>query len=215
MGTKSFVARKTAVSPGLLALTVVVGLCAWLALPQAAKAATCPPPPSLVNPFLPWQDSLDYVTVTNGSFEPIPTGSKDLPWAFSKNGASVVGDNEPWHVNGSSSDSSALLLQAGGQATSACTTAPNIASVVRFFVRNVGSDDGQLHVEILVNNGKNGILDGGTITAGASWEPSGVVYLPWAKPLKGAVDLRVRLTPVGTGAAFEVDDVYIDPCKSR
>ena len=180
----------------------------------AALAAACPPPPSVVNPFLPWGDGLDYVPVTDGSFEPIAKGSKDRPWSLTGN-AAIVSDNEPWYIDGDSSDNSALLLQEGDQATSACTTAPQIASTVRFFVQNVGSATGRLHVEILVNGGKNGVLDGGDISAGPTWQPSDVIVLPWAQPLKGAVDLRVRLTPEGAGAAFEVDDVYIDPCRGR
>jgi hypothetical protein len=199
----------------LLGVAAASAAAVWLGLAPTALAANCPPPPSLVNPFLPWQDSLDYVTVTNGSFEPIGAGSKDQPWTFAKSGVHVVSDNEPWHVNGSQRDAHALLIAAGDQATSACTTAPNIAAVVRFFAKNVGGADGRLHVEILVNGGKNGILDGGYVSAGQDWQPTSVITLPWAKPLKGAVDLRVRLTPVGTDAAFEVDDVYIDPCRSR
>jgi hypothetical protein len=202
--------RRTA--GALLAAAVAAGAAAALATP--AGAATCPPPPATVQPFLPWQDAADYVTVNNGSFEPLAKGSKETPWKLSA-GASVVGDNEPWHIDGGSGDSHALYLPAGSTAVSACTTAPNISSVARFFVRNVGAPDGRLHVEVLVNGGKNGILDGGTITAGSAWQVSQVVVLPWAKPLKGAVDLRVRLTPVGDGAAFVVDDVYLDPFRSK
>jgi hypothetical protein len=182
--------------------------CTFFMAAPVAAAASCPPPPPLVQPFLPWGDSIRYVPVTNGDFEPIAAGSHAEAWSLS-GGASVVAENEPWQPGGS-----ALRLDAGGSATSACTTAPQITSVVRFFVRNVGSAGGELHVELLVNGGKNGILDGGLISADSSWAPSEVMTLPWAKPLKGAVDLRVRLTPVGAGAAFEVDDVYIDPGKS-
>lgn len=204
---------KVKVGCGLLPMAVATAsIGVFLASAPAALAATCPPPPSIVHPFLPWGDATDYVPVTDGSFESSAKGSQ---WMLSGSGASIVSDNEPWHVNGSTSDSHALSLQTGGQATSACTTAPNIASVVRFFVKNTGASDGELHVQLLVNGGKNGILDGGYLSAGSDWQPSEIVYLPWAHPLSGAVDLRVVLTPVGTGASFSVDDVYIDPCKSR
>src|SRR3954451_20371588 len=99
---------------------------------------------------------------------------------------------------------SSLLLAA----VSGCTTAPMITSVVRFFVKNTGSASGHLHVEILVNGGKNGILDGGTITATSTWNATGQIVIPWAKPLKGAVQLQLRLTPVEPDASFTVDDVY-------
>jgi hypothetical protein len=205
---------RTKLRRGLLPIaTVAAAVAASLAVVPSALAANCPPPPAVVQPFLQWNDQTDYVPVTNGSFEPITAGSKDLPWVLS-GGAATVSDNEPWYVNGRTGDHTALSLPSGSQAVSACTTAPNIASVVRFFVRNTGDPSATLHVEILVNQGKDGILDGGYVSAGSDWAPTNILVLPWAKPLKGAVDLRVRLTPVGAGAAFEVDDVYIDPCKS-
>ena len=197
---------------GLLPAAITASsIAVFLGSTQAALAAACPPPPGVVHPFLPWDDPIDYVPVTNGSFAPIKHGSKELPWTLSGD-ASLVPANEPFLGGG---DDQALYLGEGGTAVSACTTAPHIASTVRFFARSVGSASGLLHVEVLVNDGKNGILDGGLISAGSDWAPTDVIVVPWAKPLKGAVDLRVRLTAVGTGAAFEIDDVYIDPCKSR
>jgi len=183
----------------------------FLGSAPAAFAANCPPPPAIVHPFLAWGDAGDYVPVTGGSFE---HANPSLQWRLSKSGASIVSDNEPWDVSGSAGGH-ALSLQADGQATSACTTAPHIASIIRFFVRNTGAETGELHVQLLVDGGKNGILDGGYVTAGSDWQPTDVVYLPWAHPLSGAVDLQVVLTPVGAGASFSVDDVYIDPCVSR
>jgi hypothetical protein len=199
---------------GLALPVIAAALAAFFTATPAALAATCPPPPSIVTPFLPWGDTNDYVPVTDGNFEPIAKGSLLLPWTLSKSNASIVSDNEPWNVDGSNG-THALSLQTGGQATSACTTSPNIVSVVRFFVKNTGASTGQLHVQVLVNGGKNGTLDGGYITAGSSWQPTSILYVPWANPLKGAVDLQIVLTPVGAGASFSVDDVYFDPCVSR
>ncbi len=196
-----------------LAAAAAVTVASFAAAP-AAFAASCPPPPTVVHPFLQWGDSNSYVPVTDGNFEPLAKGSLSTPWALSGS-ASIVSDNEPWHVDGQATDSHALSIQTGGQATSACTTAPLITSVVRFFVKNTGASSGLLHVQLLVNDGKNGTLDGGYVSAGSSWQPTSVIVLPWAQPLSGAVDLRVVLTPVGAGASFSVDDVYIDPCKSH
>jgi hypothetical protein len=181
----------------------------------AAFAASCPPPPSVVHPFAAWGDDQSYVPVSDGSFEPIPKGSLLQPWSLSKTGASIVSDNEPWYVDGNKSDDHALSIQSGGQATSACTTAPLMTSIVRFFVKNTGSSSGLLQVQLLVNGGKDGTLDGGYIVAGPTWQPAAILNVPWPHPLSGAVDLQVVLTPVGTGASFEVDDVYIDPCVAK
>ena len=176
----------------------------------ALAGSSCPPPPSSSEPFAPWGDQNSYVPATDGGFEPIPRGSLQQPWSLSGS-ASIVSGNEPWHIDGNRNDSRSLSIQAGGKATSACTTAPLVTSVVRFFLKNTGAASGELHVQLLVNGGKNGTLDGGYITAGSSWQPTAVLALPWAQPLSGAVNLQIVLTPVGAGASFQVDDAYIDP----
>jgi hypothetical protein len=71
-----------------------------------------------------------------------------------------------------------------------------------------------LHVEVIVNGGKNGVLAGGVIYPAAGWNPTNPINVPWPHPLQGAVQLQVRLTAVGTGAAFQVDGAYLDPLKS-
>ncbi len=59
------------------------------------------------------------------------------------------------------------------------------------------------------------ILDGGMVTAGYTWQPS-----PWlalllsnVTSLLGTKAVAFRFTPVGAGAAFQIDDVYLDPWK--
>src|SRR5437667_1516932 len=101
--------RSFAVALGTLVTAAVVA--ATLAAAPSALADSCPPPPPLVHPFLPWSDSTSYVLTTGGSFE--KSGSD---WSRS-GGASVVADQEPWHVN-ASTDSRALGLPAGSPATS-------------------------------------------------------------------------------------------------
>jgi len=189
---------------GVVAAAVLAGTIA----PPAMAGAACPPPPKDGKPFKLWGDSNKYVLTTGGSFE---QGSD--AWSLS-GGASLVSGNEPWYVN-SESDVQSLYLPAGGSATSGCTSAPMITSIVRFFATNVGSSSGGIHVEVIVNGGKNGILDGGVINPAAGWNPTDAIEAPWAHPLKGAVQLQVRLTAVGDGAAFDVDDVYLDPIKNQ
>jgi hypothetical protein len=189
---------------GVVAAAVLAGMVAA----PAASAAACPPPPSLEHPFKQWGDSNSYVLTTGGSFE-----QSSSNWSLS-GGARIVEGNEPWYVN-SASDHQALYLPAGASALSGCTTAPLIDSMVRFFANNVGSASGGIHVEIVVNGGKNGVLDGGVVSPSTGWAPTSQIDVPWAHPLKGAVQLQLRLTAVGTGAAFDVDDAYIDPMKNQ
>jgi hypothetical protein len=90
-------------------------------------------------------------------------------------------------------------------------TAPHIAGIVRFFARNAGPSTSGLEVEILV---KGKVYQAGTVTAGSSWSPTPI--LPSNAPdYKGAVTYQIRLSAVGAGAAFTVDDVYFDPYCSR
>jgi hypothetical protein len=183
-------------------LALVAALVASGVASPAAPAATCPPPPSPLQPFAAWGDDNDYVLATGGSFEP---GA--LSWSRS-GGAGIVSDNAPNPLD-PKSDAHALFLPAGGSATSSCVTAPHIVGIVRFFAKSL--DPGaRLKVEVLV---KGGVYDAGTVSAGSAWAPSPMLD-PGAPYYKGAVTYQVRLTNVGTGG-MNVDDVYFDPYCSR
>lgn len=169
-----------------------------------ATAASCPPPPSDVHPFTPWNDNASYVLTTGASFEQGSSG-----WTLS-GGAQIVSGNAPNKLD-SSSASHSLYLPAGSSAISPCTTAPGIVGIVRFFVKNVGVSTGTLNVQVIV---KGKAYNAGTISAGSSWQPSAM--LPSNAPnYSGAVAYQVELTPVGSGAAFDIDDVYFDPWAMR
>jgi hypothetical protein len=165
-----------------------------------ARAATCPPPPTPVQPFVPWSDTGDYVLTTGGSFE-----KGAAAWTLT-GGAQLVSDNAPNALD-PSTDSRSLYLPAGSSATSPCVTAPHILGVVRFFAKSLGDASAQLRVDVLV---KGSDYDAGTISAGSSWAPAPILRSP-APYYSGAVAYQVRLTPVGANAAFRVDDVYFDP----
>jgi hypothetical protein len=79
----------------------------------------------------------------------------------------------------------------------------------RCFARNLGPG-GQLKVEVLV---KGGVYEAGTITTGSGWAPTAQLVSD-APVYSGAVTYQIRLTALGTGAAFRVDDVYVDPYKT-
>jgi hypothetical protein len=136
-----------------------------------------------------------------------PTGKSSTPF-------SAVGDSTSY-VPVLFAGTSSVTLQSGDPVTSGDTCGPFLRPVVRFSVDNVGSSSGQLHVEVLVNDGRDGVLDGGTISPSSGWNVTGQIVLPRPSIHPGAVAYSVRLTPVGDGAAFDVDDVYIDPYQSR
>jgi hypothetical protein len=136
-----------------------------------------------------------------------PTGRWSTPFTAQGDSTSYV----PVLFGGGSS----VTLQSGSSVTSGDTCGPFLRPVVRFFVDNVGSGTGLLHVEVLVNDGRDGVLDGGTISASSGWNVTGQIVLPRPAIHPGAVAYAVRLTPVGDGAAFDVQNVYIDPYQSR
>lgn len=59
------------------------------------------------------------------------------------------------------------------------------------------------------------VLDGGTVQAGGTWTPSPRVELLVSNltSLVGTEAVAFRFTAVGRGAAYQLDDVYLDPWK--
>ena len=170
--------------------------------------------PTATKPFAAWGDSASYARLLNGGFEGGTTG-----WTLS-GGARVVSGNEPFFVSGSKADSHSLLLPAGSSAYSGTVCFALGDWHLRFLMRNTGSSSGKLHVQVIVPSLVGGlltILDGGTISSGTSWTPSARLELLLCNvtSLLGTQAVAFRLTPVGTGAAYQIDDVYLDPWKDR
>jgi hypothetical protein len=161
--------------------------------------------------FAPWGDSSNYLLVPGGAFE-----SGQPAWAMS-GGARVVPGNEPFYVR-SAQDRNSLYLPSGSS-----TLSPTVCFGfgdwhARFFVRNVGSASGSLKVDIAVRSllGLVSILDGGSVTGSGVWAPSPRIGLTLTNlcSLLGVKAVAFRFRVVGSGAAFQVDDVYLDPWKS-
>jgi hypothetical protein len=89
---------------------------------------------------------------------------------------------------------------------------------LRFVARNVGSRNGALHVQVIVPSLVGGlltILDGGTVSGSGSWAPSPRLELLLSNvtSLLGTKAVAFRFSPVGRDAAYQIDDVYLDPWK--
>ena len=203
-------ARKT-----LLVVTGVV-IIAALATTRTAKAGLlstgsasyCDATSSQV--FAPWGDSSYYARLFNGDFEGGSTG-----WSLT-GGARIVSGNDSFFVGGAD-DSHSLLLPSGTSATSSTVCFALADWHLRLFAKNVGSLRGQLHVQVVVPSllGALSVLDGGTVSAGSTWQPSPrlALLLSNVTSLLGTRAVAFKFTPVGTGAAFQLDDVYLDPWK--
>jgi hypothetical protein len=194
---------------------LVLAVAAVLAAPVAnagllgtGSASYCDP--SASKPFAAWGDSANYVLTPGGDFEQGST-----PWALS-GGARIVSGNEPYYVGGRG-DTRSLLLPTGSSANTATMCFALGDWHLRLFARNVGSKTGGLKVTVIVPSllGILTVLDGGTISGDGSWRPSPRLQLLLCNvtSLVGTRAVAFRFTPVGTGAAYQIDDVYLDPWK--
>jgi hypothetical protein len=185
-------------------LGCLIAAAALARVAPAPAAPSCAATPSGGAPvFQAWGDPADYVLAGGGSFE---AGSAS--WSLSGGAATAAGNDALGLTDGTQS----LTLPAGASATSACLKAPHDRAVVRFAVR--GTPGAAVHVEVILNAGKDGVLDLGTVTASPDWALSDVLQADWPLSSNGAVQLQVRLTSVGSGTA-QIDDVFVDPYMSR
>jgi hypothetical protein len=200
-----------------LALTLgAVAAAAALAAPTARSGLLLPPPPaapctSSSQVFSPWGDLAYYQLAPGGSFE-----AGTYPWLLTR-GAKIVEGNEPFFVGGTG-HSRSLYLPSGSTAYSPPACFGLGRWNARFFAVNTGSRYSTLRVSVVVQHllGTLSILDGGTVSHTGVWQPSpkiGLLVSTLTSPLGGR-SISLRFTPTGTGAAWWIDDVYIDPWVS-
>jgi hypothetical protein len=212
------VARVSRWFPARLVLAALVVVVSFLAARATVAGAgligstlgtSCPPTST---PFLPWGDGARYFPVNGGSFENGASG-----WTLS-GGATVVAGNEPFHAAGAG-DRVSLSLPSGSSATSPDTCIALLTPALRFFAVDRGSDSG-LRVRIVFRGllgNVLGVLDSTTLAPQPSWGPTPRALFGGSSltvPL-GTKSFRVQLTPSGSGSAWQVDDLYIDPILCR
>jgi hypothetical protein len=201
-------------------LLLGIATCAVLLAPAASRAASArvETPSSYCDRnaaqvFRPWGDLANYSRLENGGFE-----SGTPPWLL-RGGANIVSGNEPFFISGNRSDSRSLLLPQGSTAYSGFSCFAIGDWHLRFVMRNVGARTGALRVQVVVQDLLGNlltVLDGGTVTGGSTWAPSPRMLLPLTNViwLIGTREVAFRFTPVGRNAAYQIDDVYLDPWKS-
>jgi hypothetical protein len=166
----------------------------------------------LSRPFLRWLDPMQYTLAPGGTFEAGTRG-----WTL-KGGAAVVTGNEPWKVSGAGSRS--LYLPSGSSATTPPVCVETLDPTVRYFAKNRGIVAlSSLVVEVVLLDQYNRpvlALPAGAHTGLSSWHPSlpGVALLNLTGVLSGGkANVAFRFRPVGLGAKWQIDDVYVDPLK--
>jgi hypothetical protein len=194
-------------------LTAMVAALVAMALSaSAAQAASCPYY-GAEQVFKPWGDSHHYVLAPNGGFEAGSTG-----WVLS-GGAATVAGNESFYLN-DPADSRSLSLPSGSSAVSPPICMSLDTPIFRLLARNTGDPAAGLRVEAtypLLGLVRTKTIS--TVKAGSSWAPSQQMstVLSLATVVGTVIPsaIQIRITPVGSGGQWQIDDLYIDPFARR
>ncbi len=188
-------------------------LIAWLAgalaLALSAASAQACSYTGAEQVFKPWGDSNSYVLAPDGGFE-----SGGLGWGLS-GGAKTVEGNESFYLN-DSGDSRSLALPAGSAAVSPPVCMALDTPTFRLLARNTGNASSGLRVEaVFPLLGLIRTKTVSTVYGGSSWAPSQqmstVLTLSTIVGTLIPSSVQIRITPVGSGGNWQVDDLYIDP----
>lgn len=159
--------------------------------------------------FSPWGDQHSYVLAPDGGFEAGGQG-----WMLA-GGATTVAGNESFYLN-NGGDSRSLSLPAGSVAVSPPICMSIDTPIIRLFAHNIGDPSSGLRVEATYS--LLGVVHTkaiSTVYAGPEWAPSQqlstVLSLSTVVGTLVPSSIQVRITPVGSGGNWQVDDLYVDP----
>jgi hypothetical protein len=194
----------------LAVLALILGAAS---LAPATASAACPDRP-MAREFARWLDPINYTLVPGGDFESGAAG-----WKLT-GGARVVAGNEPFYLRGAG-DNRSLYLPAGSSATSPFVCVELLDPVARFVSRNRGSLLGALTVEALIRTPLGTVtLPGGVDAVLSGWHPSLPVVVAGnlvsgLNLHDGTAEVAFRFRTTGLVAAWQLDDVFVDPFRSR
>ena len=205
---------KRLIRSGLLVLAVVpVALTSVQPASADALLPQCAPSGPTEQVFAPWLDGARYFAAHNGGFEQGPAD-----WTVT-GAATVVNENESFKV-GDAADSSGLQLKAGSSATSTAVCVGVEHPTVRLFVKAPATLGSALLIEATVRNPDTGLavtvphVVVGGVNANR-WAPTSPLLVTSALGTVLDAELTVKISPIGVPATWRIDDVYVDPFKSR
>lgn len=162
--------------------------------------------------FAPWGDFNWYFQVSNGRFEGTTQG-----WTMhtSVHGTpGLVNDQEPWRINGAG-DRFALSLPAWSTAVAPTLCVMYNEDLIRFFYRDPGVAGSTLLVGMESSSANGRIRREVRIpSSSAGWKVSPAIQVPSVLS-NDSQWLSITFTPVDTAATWRVDDVMVDPWKTR
>ena len=190
---------------------LIIGLAMAAAAPAGAAVLNGCPEKDMSRPFQRWLDPITYTLAPEGGFEAGARG-----WQL-RGGAEVVDGNESFRLSGPGDSS--LYLPSGSSATSPAMCVETLDVFARYVAKNKGLIAlSSLKVDAIVKDsaGNTFTLPAGVNTGGSSWAPSlpSVALLNLLGLLNdGRVTVSFRFQPVGLGARWQIDDLYVDPLK--
>ncbi len=190
---------------------LIIGLVTATAAPADAAVLDGCPDQAMSRPFLRWLDPISYTLAPNGGFESGAQG-----WQL-RGGATVASGNESFNLSGPGRYS--LYLPSGSTATSPAMCVETLDVFARYVAKNRGLIAlSSLKVDAIVKDsaGHTFTLPAGVNTGGSSWAPSlpAVALLDVLGLLNdGRVTVSFRFQPIGLGAKWQIDDLYVDPLK--
>jgi hypothetical protein len=194
-------------------LAAVTAISVAALLVSAGSAGAACPYSGAERVFAPWGDRHSYVLAPDGGFEAGGQG-----WALS-GGASVIAGNESYYLN-DPADSRSLSLPPGSSALSPPICMSLDTPIFRMLALNGAASDSRLRVEATYR--LLGLVRTKTVSsvaAGASWAPtqqmSTVLTLSTIVGTLTPSSIQIRITPLDSRGAWQVDDLYIDPFSRR
>jgi hypothetical protein len=160
--------------------------------------------------FSAWLDPSYYTLAPQGDFE-----GASSTWTLGS-GAGLVAQQSPFGTG-----SQALSLGQTGTAVTPAFCVDVTQPTLRFFVKNTGPSLATLNVDAIFTDptGDRRTLQIAKLTAGASWAPSPIVPLLVNQlatvSSAGATSIQLRFTAASGKGTWVIDDVEIDPFRSR
>lgn len=159
--------------------------------------------------FKAYGDTNEYFLPQEGGFETARLNG----WVASN--AGIVSGNSPFYLTGNRSDTRSLKVNAGGSAISEVICVVPGEDSIRFAYRSPGVPGATLRVDISVLSALGTAYSSYTVAdAGAGWKVSPRMAIPNKVDYTGGQSLKIKFTATGTSAAWQVDDVFVDPWRT-